>query len=128
MNPAVITTKDEKYPYIHIKFIGDLVTERYEDFKKGLMEASDIIEKTANEGHGKVKIMLDLTEFSGNYSLSSLNLLVDFAKSNVPYVQKTASFGGSDKVNMAGEIAVVLSGRDNIKVCKTKEEAISFII
>jgi hypothetical protein len=128
MNPAVITTKDENYPYIHIKFIGDLVTERYEDFKKGLMEASDIIEKTANEGHGKVKIMLDLTEFSGNYSLSSLNLLVDFAKSNVPYVERTASFGGSDKVNMAGEIAVVLSGRDNIKVCKTKEEAISFII
>ena len=128
MKPAVITTKDEKYPYIHIQFIGDLVTERYEDFKTGLMQASDMIEKTANEANKKVKIILDLTEFSGNYSLPSLNLVVDFAKSNVPYVEKTASYGGSDKVNMAGEIAVALSGRDNIKICKTKEEAESFVL
>jgi hypothetical protein len=72
-------------------------------------------------------VILDIERFSGNYSLDALNALVSFARQNTPYVDRTASFGGSDKVKMAGEVAIALSMRDNIKICNTKEEALTWV-
>ena len=118
MNPPIIITRDPKDSYITIKFIGDITTDRIEDFKAELEIASNAIQNAFKETGKKLHIILDMAEFSGNYSLDSLTALVDFAKGNVPYVEKTASFGGSDKVNMAGEIAIVLSHRDNVKIFK----------
>ncbi len=127
MNPPIIITRDPKDSYITIKFIGDITTDRIEDFKAELEIASNAIQNAFKETGKKLHIILDMAEFSGNYSLDSLTALVDFAKGNVPYVEKTASFGGSDKVNMAGEIAIVLSHRDNVKIFKTKEEALAWL-
>lgn len=127
MNPPIIVTRDPKEPYVTIKFVGDLVSGRVEDFKAELQVASATILNAYNETGKKLHILLDMSEFTGNYSLDSLNSLVAFAKSNVPYVEKTAAFGGSDKVNMTGEIAIVLAHRDNIKIFHTKEEAVSWL-
>lgn len=127
MNPPIIVIHDPKESYLTIKFVGDLTTDRLEDLKTELQVATASILATFNETQKKIHILLDMSEFSGNYSLDALTSIVEFAKGNVPYVEKTACFGGSDKVNMAGEIAIVLSHRDNIKICHTKEEALQWL-
>ena len=75
-----------------------------------------------------MKILLDLTEFTGQYTATTLQMLTEFAKGNTPYVEKTASFGGYDSVKAAGEAAAALAGRDNIKLFDSKEEAMSWLL
>jgi hypothetical protein len=89
-------------------------------------------DKSLNEelyhAHNKpLHVLLDMTNFTGNYCLEALSLFTGFAKTNKSFIERTASFGGSDKVKMAGEIVITLSGRDNIKIFNTKEEALNWL-
>lgn len=111
-----------------MKFAGDLSEDNMNDFEKGLGEASAVIVDCYHKENKKVHILLDMTEFSGKYNVASLTALTEFAKKNKPFVDKTASFGGSDTVKMAGEIVITLSGRDNIKIFNSEEEAKQWIL
>ncbi len=106
---------------------GDLVQDKVERFKSDLAEASALIADQYHVHDRPLHILLDLTDFSGNYCLEALSLFTGFAKTNKSFIEKTASFGGTDKVKMAGEIVITLSGRDNIKICSTKEEALAWL-
>lgn len=128
MSQSLKTTIHADEGYILMKFSGDLSEDTVEDFKKGLAEASSIIVDCYHKENKKVHILLDMNDFTGKYSVASLTALTDFAKKNKPFVDKTASFGGSDTVKMAGEIVITLSGRDNIKIFDTQEEAKGWIL
>ncbi|MEN9605064.1 MAG: hypothetical protein RJB39_749 [Candidatus Parcubacteria bacterium] len=123
-----INTTVEPQGYIMIVFNGDLVEGSVEVFKKELSEASVLIQKEHHEHGKKVRILLDTTNFTGNYALAALAALVEFAKFNKAFVEKTASFGGSEKVHMAGEAAIALSGRDNIHMFKNKVDAVMWLL
>ncbi len=114
--------------YILLKLNGDLVQDKVEQFRADLKEASTLITDQYYAHDKKLHILIDLTHFTGNYSLDSLSLLTEFAKNNKPFIEKTASFGGSYKIKMAGEIIVVLSHRDNIKMFDQKEEALAWLL
>ncbi len=108
-------------------FMGDITHDVMEEYKKELDRGIQLIEQYYQAHTRKVRVVLDIQNFTGNYSLDALNALVSFAKKNTPYVDRTASFGGSDKVKMAGEVAIALSMRDNIKIFDTKEEAMTWL-
>lgn len=108
-------------------FTGDLTHDVMDEYKKELDKGVKLIEEYYQAHTKKVRVILDIQNFTGNYSLDALTALVSFAKKNTPYVDRTASFGGSDKVKMAGEVAIALSMRDNIRIFDTKEEAMTWI-
>lgn len=110
-----------------MKFNGDITKVVLSEYQAELNKGIELIEEYYRRHTKKVKVILDMTDFTGNYSLDALSALVSFAKHNTEYVDHTASFGGSEKVKMAGEVAVALSRRDNIKVCDTKEEALQWV-
>jgi hypothetical protein len=114
--------------YIVIAFHGDLIRDTVEEFKQELDFASGVVEKYYKDTGAKVHILLDMSDFSGNYALDALSALVAFARHNKPFVERTASFGGSDKVIMAGEVAIALSGRDNIKLFKRRDDALAWLL
>ncbi len=115
------------YNCIFLSLNGDLVQEKLNEFKSDLASASAMISDQYHIENKPLHILLDLTNFTGNYCLDALSLFTGFAKTNKSFVEKTASFGGSDKVKMAGEIVITLSGRDNIKIFNTKEEALAWL-
>lgn len=127
MTQTITLTVDPE-GYIVIQFNGDLVKDTVELFKKELADASEFIQKQHHEQGKSVRILLDTTHFTGNYELEALGALVAFAKTNKPFVLKTASFGGSDKVRMAGEAAIALSGRDNIHMFQNKVDAVMWLL
>lgn len=108
-------------------FTGDITHDVVDEYKKELEKGVKLIDEYYQAHTRKVRVILDIRNFTGNYSLDALNALVSFAKRNTPYVDRTASFGGSDKVKMAGEVAIALSMRDNIKIFDTKEEAMTWL-
>jgi hypothetical protein len=109
--------------FLRITFWGDLLKENIESFASELEMGKIVISKLSEKQGKKIKILLDMTQFTGEYSAEAVQLLTDFAKHNSKYVEKTASFGGSEKVKTAGEIIMSLSQRENIKICKTEDEA-----
>lgn len=119
---------DEQNGILNMTFHGDISHEKNGAFKAELEIGKNLIADYHAAHTRKVKVLLNMTDFSGTYNLNALNALVGFARENTPYVDRTASFGGSDKVKMAGEIAIALADRDNIKVCDTKEEAERWIL
>jgi len=114
--------------YIIIKFVGDLVESDVEQFKKDLESATNALIETYQKKGDKLHILLDMTDFTGNYSLDALNALTAFAAKNSTLVEKTASFGGSDKVKAAGEIVTTLAHRSNIKIFDKEADAVAWIL
>ena len=127
MSQTLISTFENDQSYITLKFGGDLTEKELPDFKAGLQGASELINSSYKKSLKKLRILLDMTDFSGIYSINALNILVEFAVHNKLFVEKTASFGGSDKIKMAGEAAIALSGRHNIEIFNTKEEALKWL-
>lgn len=123
--PLIITI--DNVGLVTMFFTGDITHDVMEEYKKELDKGAELIEQYYQAHTRKVRVILDIQHFTGNYSLEALNALVGFAKKNTPYVDRTASFGGSDKVKMAGEVAIALSMRDNIKIFDTKEEAMTWL-
>lgn len=125
IKPLIITIDNSGL--VSMVFIGDITHDVVEEYKAELEKGAGLIREYYQAHTRKVRVILDIERFSGNYSLDALNALVSFARQNTPYVDRTASFGGSDKVKMAGEVAIALSMRDNIKICNTKEEALTWV-
>lgn len=123
---TIKTTLEQEY--ILIEFVADLTHDALEVFKVELADAKVLIQKKYEQDHRPVKILLDVSHFTGEYAPEALDALVDFAKTNAPYVEKTASFGGSDKAKMAGEAAIALSGRDNIRMFESKVDAVLWLV
>ncbi len=127
-NKIMSTTVDSQAGYMLLQFNGDPVHDAIDQFKKDIDHSSKMIEEESKKSGQKIRILLDMTNFSGNYALDALSALVSFAKHNEPFVERTASFGGSDKVTMAGEVAIALSGRKNIKLFDTRHDAVAWLM
>jgi hypothetical protein len=113
--------------FVVMSFYGDLTDEMMPAFKSALAVSSmSIIHHSTTSGK-KIKVLLNMRNFSGKYSVEALDTLANFAKNNVEYIDKTASFGGSESVRMTGEIVSHMAHRDNIKVFATKEEAVAWL-
>ncbi len=125
IKPLTITI--DQTGLVTMVFTGDITHDVIDEYKKELEKGITMIQDYYQAHTRKVRVILDIEHFTGNYNLDALDALVSFAKRNTPFVDRTASFGGSDKVKMAGEVAIALSMRDNIKIFNTKEEALTWV-
>lgn len=125
IKPLIITI--DTTGLVTMTFTGDITHDVIDEYKQELEKGIALIQEYYQAHTRKVRVILDIEHFTGNYNLDALNALVSFAKRNTPFVDRTASFGGSDKVKMAGEVAIALSMRDNIKIFNTKEEAMKWV-
>lgn len=112
---------------IIMKFSGNLLSEDMTAFKSSLDIAKITIGHHLKNQGKKVKILLDMQEFSGKYCPEAVEILSEFAKNDAEFVEKTASFGGSDSTRATGEIVAALAHRENIKICTSKEEALAWL-
>ncbi len=114
--------------FVLLKIVGNATSENIDIFKNDLEEASKIMSDAYTELGHKVKVLLDVSDFSGTYNAEALTALVDFARKDEAIVEKTASFGGSDKVKIAGEVAIALSHRTSIQIFDTEEDAKAWLL
>ena len=123
--PVEISTASDGL--IVFTFSGNLLDEDLVAFKLALDMAAMTIVHRFNDQHKKVKTLLDMRNFSGKYCAGAIDILTEFAKKDAPYVEKTASFGGSNMVKIAGEVVLNLAGRDNIKIFDSQEKALEWL-
>jgi len=74
-----------------------------------------------------IKILIDITGFKAIYLTETVNALVEVAKEDKDLVERTAIFGGSLQVKIIADIIIELSGRKNMKIFKTKPEAVQWL-
>jgi hypothetical protein len=126
MNQPILINIDE-HGLIRITFSGDLLEADLPFFKSGLEIGRNIIREFFEKSGRKARIILDMNKFTGQYTVEALEALTGFAKQNRAYVEKTASFGGSDKVKAAGEVVTALAERENIRIFATEKEALAWL-
>ena len=126
MQQPILVTADPN-DLIRITIAGDLLDADIPFFKTGLQIGKAVIQTIFQKTGKKVKIILDVSKFTGNYTAEAVQMITKFAVDNREYVEATASFGGSDKVRAAGEIVTALSGRENIKIFATEKEALVWL-
>lgn len=108
---------------VMLRLVGDLSDERLSELTQAIeTDQGTLKEQFRLQGKG-LRILFDLSQFSGVYSAKAVSEMARFAKGNTGVVQKTACFGGPKAVKMAAEVVVALSGRDNIKFFSTEVEA-----
>lgn len=113
--------------YVALTITGDLTSDDAEAFDADLRVGAETIRQfSEKEGH-KVKVLMDVSAFTGVYDAASLQGLVDLASGDTPFVEKSASFGGTDKVKAAGEVVTALAERNNIAIFDTKEKALAWL-
>ncbi len=125
--PDPLTTEIHPDGYMVMTLSGDLSNERIETLHANVHTAVQM-SKVYAETKGKPNILFDMSTFTGDYSVSALQVMVKFAEDTRPYARKVACFGGPDIGRIAGEMVVALSGRDNIQFFKTKEEALPWLL
>lgn len=112
---------------IRLAIVGDLSEDKLEPLSISMYEFRKAVEGLYRQQNRGVKILVDLTEFSGKYAVKCFTELVDSAKLSKPYIAKSAIFGGSFKVKMAVEAVSALAQRENMKIFDTKEQALDWL-
>jgi ribosomal protein S13 len=118
---------DENTHRVTLQIIGDLSKERLSSLAYAAESAQKQIEELSVKTGEKIKILIDMTEFSGIYDVDAVPLMTQFAKHNANFVKKTAGFGSAEKGTISGEIVSALAERENIRFFQTKEEAIAWL-
>ncbi len=121
------TTEVSESRVVEISINGDLLELQIEELSQSLQEATEVIQSAFINFQEKLNILVDLSNFSGNYVVESLVLMVKFSSETKQYVKKTAIYGASDKDKMAVEMISALSDRSDLKTFTTKEEALEWL-
>jgi len=116
----------ESKGHVLLKVCGSLTKEHVDSLKGTIAAAEGVIKERFAKTGKKVKVLLDFSEFDGTYDVEAMQLMIDFAKSNSEFVEKTAAFG-TRSFQMVGEVIATLAGRKNITFFPTQEEALKSI-
>lgn len=73
-----------------------------------------------------VKTLTDIT--NARYSVETTEALKDLAASNKPYVSASAIVGVEGMKNIVLNSVIKFSGRSNMRVFKTREEALDWLV
>jgi hypothetical protein len=123
--PLIVTVG--KNDIIHISIVSDLLENKTESLAVCIEEATKLISSMHTANNKKVKILVDLSKFTGEYAIKSFTDMINFATDTKPYVEKSAVFSGLEKGRMAAEMVITLSRRDDIKVFNNEEEAMAWL-
>ncbi len=119
----VIHAQIESNGLVLLTIAGDVREDDLAELKSRLSDISGLVADEYRKHDAKVNILIDITDFAGEYHEDALRLMTNFAKQNRLFVGKTASFGGTDKARLAGEVVAGMAERDNIREFDTRKEA-----
>src|SRR5574343_484863 len=92
---------------IVMKITGGLTNDRLEGLSRAITDGKQLIHDVYKRGGVGLRVLLDLSEFNGMYSVESMEAMADFAHHNKQYIAKTAGFGATP-ATLAGEITTAL--------------------
>ncbi len=124
--PFAVETKD--HGVVVMRLIGTLTDQNFDALKIGVEEAKKKVHEIYDQTKSMVRVLFDISEFTGTYNVGAMSAMVDLEKHNRPYVAKTAIFGGSDAARIATEVTITLIGQPSLKMFKTKEEAEEWLL
>lgn len=113
--------------FVAMTFTDNPTAENLPAFKAGLEVGASIIRQFSTSQNKKIKVLVDINAFSGEYDVNALEVFARFVAGNESFVEKSATWGGSDKARAAGEIAKALANRNNIAFFDTKEKAVEWL-
>lgn len=111
---------------IHLK-LGDLISKDFTVLRIWTNKVKRTVITLYNKTDKKVRTLVDITDIK-KYDAEAYLILSKLMQDNEQYTSKTATFGGDEYIIAAQDILLALSGRNNLKNFKTKEEAINWLI
>ncbi len=79
-------------------------------------------------GNGKSKVLTDITAMKGNPSREAKEIVAEGIRDNRPMIEKSAVCGLSTTKRLAAWFIFLLSGRKDIKLFKTREDAVRYLL
>lgn len=122
-----MTTEIRDDGIMYMKLTGGLGNDVVEGLQSAVRVGTQMIKNHQEKTGKNVNILFDMTTFTGEYSVSALQVFVDFSKETKPFVAKTACYGGPVTGQVAGEMVATLAGRDNIHFFGTEEKALAWL-
>ena len=107
-----------------LKFAGDLTKEALAELKQEILAGEVLIKQAWEQAGRKVRVLIDMSEFTGEYDGEGMQLMTEFARANKNVIAKTACFGGNAHSIIAGEMVAALADRDNIHFFRSRTEAL----
>ena len=124
--PFIVETKE--HGIVLMRLVGTLTDQNFDALKNGVEEAKKKVHEVYDQTKSMVRVLFDISEFTGTYNVGAMSAMVDLEKHNRPYVAKTAIFGGSQAARIATEVTVTLIGQPSLKMFTSKEEAEGWLL
>jgi hypothetical protein len=113
---------------LFMKFDGNLGDDKeVEQFVSQVGQAAVEIKDFYTKSGKPIKILVDMTTFEAGPNSKTFESLVDLAKGDKGLVDKTAMYGGSTTLQAFIKALMYLSGRTNMKLLKSREEALEWL-
>ncbi len=113
---------------VHMKLVGSLDAVNLEILKMQVDAAKRLVKTESEKRERKLRVLFDLSQFTGTYNVESMIAMKMLEEHNRPYVFKTAVFGGSAAAQIAAELTLELIGQENLRLFHSKEEAQDWLI
>jgi len=111
---------------VNVTIGGDLIMENLSQFTEWTENLKKTIKETFLKKNKKVLVLADISGLR-KYDSEVMVQLATTMRENEPYVFRNATYGGSQYVKMAEDVVAALSGRNNLKSFKTREEALNWL-
>lgn len=121
MEPFIVSV-DERGT-VEMRLVGSLDDSNLEVLRAQVANAKKLVKEEFEKQGKKVKILFDLSEFTGTYNVPAMLEFKTLEEHNRPYVDKTAVFGGPAAAKVAAELTLALIHRDNLQLFDSQEEA-----
>lgn len=112
---------------VEMRLIGSLDAVNLEILKMQVDSAKKLVKSESEKRDRKMRVLFDLTKFSGTYNVESMIAMKNLEEHNRPYVLKTAVYGGSPAAQIAAELTLELIGRDNLRLFPNRDEALEWL-
>ena len=110
---------------VFLKISGDLSKDVLKEVAVGLDENLQLIKDQYLAMGGKIFHLTDISEFTGKYDPEALELFMTFAKGTPDMVQKSVIYGGNLSTELIAKLVVMVSGRTDIEIFHTHDEAVA---
>lgn len=112
---------------VEMRLIGSLDAVNLEILKMQVDSAKKLVKSESEKRDRKMRVLFDLTKFSGTYNVESMIAMKNLEEHNRPYVLKTAVYGGSPAAQIAAELTLELIGRENLRLFPNRDEALEWL-
>ncbi len=106
---------------------GSLTNENFDELKTAVEEAKKVVIEESRGVRGSVRVLFDLSGFTGTYNVGAMTLMKELSDHNRPYTARTGIYGGPAAARVAAEITLALIGDPTIKMFNTRDEAVVWL-